>query len=1064
MIRQTTRPLFTLLVLLLLCTGLVQAQTINISGTVLDEEGLSIPGATVLVIGHQNLGSLTDLDGHFSIEGAPRDGMLRVSYVGMKTQEIPINGQTSFQITLHSDQELLDEVVVIGFGSQRKKDLTGAVSQVEMGDVLGDRPIVSASAALQGSIPGLMVSGGSSASQAKNFNIRGTLSINGGGPLVLIDNVEGDINALNPNDIESITVLKDASSAAIYGARAAGGVILVTTKRPKAGTQMELNYSFSQGWQNAISRPVQAPLLDFINAYEEAGFSSQYWAGDGDISTWKELLQQYRSGTLSGVYENGIYRHSDDKVYYLKESDILGNALETGLLSNHNVSLVGGTDKLRFRLSGNYSYTDGPMITNKDLFERFVFNSFISADLNDYFTQEATLLYTSVTENNLGSKIRDPYSMRLNNWYPEGYMPKEIIGSEKDLILDTPRNAYLVGPTSTASKTTPRVQLKSILKPLTGWTINLEYTYYKDNYKYHNYTNVLEFADVQLAKKTTPTDPKQNRYRIEQTDKIYQAINLYSNYDVAIGKHKVGAMVGYNQEGSYFSRVDASVKDQSILLVPSFEGGAGEKKITDSYSDFTIRGLFGRLTYNFDDRYLLTVNARYDGSSKFPKENRFGLFPSISGGWRIAQEDFMGWSRGWLDDFKVRASYGSIGNQSIAPYGFVPTMNVQPSNVWLDGGNKVITMTAPGLVRANYTWEKVSTLDIGYDLTAFNGRLSSSFSWYQRDTKGMLADGSELPATVGAAAPLQNIADMRTRGYEFSIKWRDYLGDFSYSIGFNLYDHLSKITKFNNLSGSLSQWYEGATMGDIWGYRVDGYYTIDDFDLAKARSGVWELKENVISAQGVSVKPGDIKYQDLDNNGVVNSGASTLSDPGDREIIGNNTSRYQFGGDISLGYKGIDLSIMLQGVGKRDYWLSGQAIFPFAAAGSDGVFQPLYYNQTNYWTAKSYAPNSPDYMVASNPHAEHFRIYGQLENSGYNSRVSDKYLQSAAYLRIKNMTLAYTLPTDLISKIKLKHMRVYASVENLATFSSLPKGHDPEILKWAYPFYRTWSIGASLSF
>lgn len=1067
------KTICSMLLLLGLSTGTASASSVDdvrttlqdetCKGVVKDATGEPIIGASVIVKGTTN-GTITDLDGNFSLPDAQKGDIIQISFVGYQTIEQVWNGK-SFNITLQDDTHALDEVVVVGFGTQKKVDLTGAVSQVKMEDVLGDRPIVSASAALQGAMPGLMVSGSSSPGQAKSFNIRGTLSINGGSPLVLIDNVEGDINALNPDDIESVSVLKDAASAAIYGARAAGGVILVTTKRPKNDTKFQFNYSFNQGWEKSLTRPKQAALADYITAYEEAGYSSQYWAGNGQVSEWKNLLQQYKAGTLQGVHENGIYQDPNTgAVYYLKEGDVLGNALDTGSLSNHNISVSGGTDKLRFRISGNYSYENGPMITDKDKYTRKALTAFISADLAKWFTQEVTMYYTDTKKTELANSIRDPYSTRLINWFPEGYMPKEIIGTNEDYIIDSPRNSYMVSPTSTTSNSIPRIQLKTIIKPLKNWEIIAEYTYNQKNYKYKSYTDIIHYADPQLATKTSPTDPTRDMYTINRETTKYNALNLYTNYKLDIGKHKFTAMLGFNQESSWWEQLNTSIEGQSVPTVPSFGGGTGTKTITEKYQEYAIRGAFGRLTYNFDEKYLMTFNARYDGSSKFPKENRFGFFPSISVGWRVGQEKFMSWANDWLGDFKLRASYGSIGNQNIAPYGFVASMGIGETTAWLDGGEKVTYIGVPGLIRANFTWETVKTLDIGFDLAAFNNRLNVVFDWYKRDTEGMLASGAELPALVGANAPLQNVADMSTKGWEISINWQDRIGDWSYRAGINVYDHTSEITKFNNLSGSIESNYVGKKWDEIWGYVADGYYTIDDFNLEKAKIGQWVLKEGIPSISGYVVQPGDMKFKDLDGNGIIDAGASTLTDPGDRKVIGNSTSRYQFGGNFGVGYKGFDLNVMLQGVGKRDYWIGGHSIFPFGAGGADGVFHPIYSNQTDYWSALSYDPESPDYMVAKKSNPRLFRIYGQEGNVGSNARVSDKYLQDASYLRIKNVTLSYNFPTEWIKKIYLNQLRLYVSVENLATFTSLPDGYDPENLKWAYPFYRTWSVGASLSF
>ncbi len=1042
--------------------ALTQQQMGTCTGVVKDATGETIVGASVLVKSLAT-GSSTDLDGKFTIENVPVGSILVVSFIGYETQEIKWDG-TPLTIVLKEDTKTLEEVVVVGFGTQKKFDLTGAVSQVKMDKVLGDRPVISASAALQGAIPGLMVSGVSGPGQSKSFNIRGDLSINGGSPLVLIDNVEGDINALNPDDIESVSVLKDAASAAIYGARAACGVVLITTKRPKNNTSFKFNYSFNQGWESSLTKPKQASLEDYITAYEEAGYSSQYWAGDGSLTTWKELLSQYKQGRLEGVYDNGIYKHTDGKVYYLKEGDVLGNALTTGVLSNHNVSVSGGSDRIRFRISGNYSYENGPMVTDKDKYTRKALSSYISADITKWYTQEITMYYTDSKTKALSSNIRDPYATRLINWYPEGYMPAEILGTTEDLIIDSPRNSYKVSPTSTATTSIPRIQAKAIFKPLKGWNIMAEYTYNQKNYRYKNYTDILRFADVQLAIKTNPTDPTRDTYTINTNTTKYNALNLYTDYNVQLGKHALGVMLGYNQENSWYGYLNTSIEGQSVPTVPSFGGGTGTKNIADGYEEYSIRGGFGRLTYNFDEKYLLTVNARYDGSSKFPKKNRFGFFPSVSVGWRMAQENFMEWSRNWLDEFKIRASYGSIGNQNIDPYGFVPTMNIAQGTYWLDGDNKTTYTTAPGLVRANYTWETVKTLDLGLDVNAVGNRLNVIFDWYQRNTEGMLANGVELPSTVGAGAPLQNVADMRTNGWEIAVNWQDRIGDWNYRVGFNVYDHVSKITKYNNESGNLNYYYKGRKFNEIWGYVADGYYSIDDFDLQKAKLGMWVLKEGIPSINGYTVQPGDVKFRDRDNSGVIDNGENTLENPGDMKVIGNSTSRYQFGGNLGVGYKGFDLNVMFQGVGKRDYVLGGSALYPFGGGGSDGVFWPLYYNQTNYWRAKSYDPESPDYMVAENPNAKLFRIYGQEGNVGSNTRTSTKYIQDASYLRIKNVTLSYSFPRELLDKCRLDQLRLYVSVENLATFTSLPKGYDPESLSWSYPFYRTWSIGASISF
>ena len=963
-----------------------------------------------------------------------------------------------------ADSLRLEEVVVVGFSQSKKVNLTGAVQQVNMQEVVGDRPLISTAAALQGVIPGLTISGASSPGQPKEFNIRGTLSINGGSPLILIDNAEGDINALNPEDIESISVLKDAASAAIYGARAAGGVILITTKHPQKGDAFHLDYNFNVGFETRLTRPRAAALSDYIAAYKEAGYSSQYWAGNGDIDRWTDLLGQYRAGTLAGVLENGMYRDADGAVYYLKEGDVFGSALETGIMNNHTLSVSGSTDRIRYRLSGNYSHENGPMLTNKDAYTRIGLNAFVSGDVSKWFTQEATLYYTHQRRSDIMNVFCDVYSVRVHNWYPEGLMPGEFVGKSEDIILDSPANGCLYQPAATTQTSTPRIMLRSIFKPLKGWTITAEYTYQQEDQLFSAYTGQFTICDAQLGTRPLPATGK-DEYQKNHITTQYHALNLFTNYDLHLNGHNLSVVAGYNQESNSMAYQFNSVKGQTVVGVPSLQGATGEKVMKDSLSEYAIISAFGRIAYNYMGRYLIEGNCRYDGSSKFPKENRFGFFPSVSGGWRISEEPFMEATRKYLDNLKIRASYGSIGNQNIAPYGFIAGMNITSSNVWLNKGEFVNVISTPGLIRANYTWETVRTFDIGADLNMFNNRLQFVFDWYNRTTVGMLGNGVELPSVVGAPAPLQNVSDMRTRGWELSLSWHDKVGDFSYRAAFNLYDHVSKITKFNNATGNLKYHYEGEVLGEIWGYVNDGFYSIEDFVIEDARQDKWILRDGVTSINGYSPKPGDLKFVDLDGDNEITPGENTVTKPGDRRVIGNSTPRLEYGLNLGVAWRGLDLSILLQGVGKRDYVLSNSAMFPFAGNTKEGAFLPVYANQTDYWTAKSYDPASPDYMVAANPDAYIYRIYGQMENVGSNTRVSDRYIQNASYMRLKNITLSYSLPAKLLAPTRvLSKVRFYLSGENLATICSLPEGYDPESLSWSYPYYRTLSLGANITF
>jgi tonB-linked outer membrane protein, susC/ragA family len=1067
-----------LLIMLMLVPLCVDAQTLTtITGSVKDGMGEPLVGASVVQKGTSN-GTITDLDGNFKLQ-VPAGATLVFSYIGF--DETELKATTNMVVTLKNNAKSIDEVVVVGYGTQKKANLTGSVAQVKMSDVLGDRPVVNAAAALQGAMPGLTVGGGSGPGFAKSLNVRGTLSINGGGPLVLIDNVEGDLSSLNPEDIESVTVLKDAASSAIYGARAAGGVILVTLKHPKNDARFTANYNFNVGWEKSLDNLEQASLMQYLDAYLEAGYSNSYWAGNGDVSKWRDYLQKYQDNPASlSTVGDGIFKDTDGRVYWLSEKNLAKNILTTGSINNHNLTISGGTDKIRYRLSGSLSRENGPLMTDKDMFRRKTISGFISADIQKWFTQEATITYTNSTRQspeNVGN-MSGFYSTRLINYYPEGLIPGSVLGIPEDLPSQTPLNMLTHAPSAHSEMSVPRVSLRSIFKLMPGWTVTGEYTYNRTDEHYQFYSNRFRFADVQLAAKYS-TEKGQDYYRMSESTTKYNALNVFTNYEHNWGAHAFKAMVGFNQEKSFYRYFYGNVLAQAVPTVPSFAGGTGEKTIDDKYSEYAIRSGFARLNYAFMDRYLLELNGRYDGSSKFPKNHRFGFFPSVSVGWRLGQEGFMKWASSWLDDFKLRASYGSVGNQRISPYQFSPVMSLHSNGTYiLDGEGKTTYITSPGLVSRNFTWEKVTTLNVGFDLYALNNRLTATFDWFDRRTTGMLAAGIEIPKVVGTTAPLQNVADMKNNGWELNVTWRDKIGDFSYHVGFNIYDSQAEITKFNNESRLLSQYYKGRKIGEIWGYEADGYYTINDFNADDAKHKTWTLKEGVVKINGINPQPGDVKFKDLRQDGVINAGDNTVDNPGDRKIIGNDAARYQFGASLGAAYKGLSLEVLLQGVGKRDYWLGGAAMFPFGGAGAgDAVFQALYANQTDYWRAKSYDPTSSDYMVPVNADSKLFRIYDQGNNVGSNTRVSDKYLQNAAYLRIKNITLSYTLPKDWVQRAFLQDAKFYLSIENLATITSLPEGYDPEGraasstanalsngISWGYPYYRTISLGASITF
>lgn len=1035
-------------------------------GVVKDNQGETVIGASVVVKGSTN-GTITGLDGDFTLDNVKRGDVIQISYIGYVSQEVVWQG-TPLNITLKEDSQTLEEVVVVGFGSQKKANLTGSVSQVKMDDVLGERPVTNVKNALQGSMPGLMVSGGASPGEAKSFNIRGTVSINGMNPLVLIDNVEGDIDLLNPEDIESVTVLKDAASSAIYGARAAAGVILITTKKAKKGEKFNLNYNANFGFQTSINSPKQASLDEYLRAYQAAGFSETYYAGNGSVSKWREYLAGYKENPAAyPTVGDGIYIGEDGAPYYLNDKDVYKAFQETSFMQTHNLTANGGTEKLRYRLSAGLTKEDGPLIESKDTYMRKNISSFISADITDWLTQEADFRYTVADRSEPMGSGDGIYCMNHISFYPSGMMPGSVNTSVgKDLPLITPENQIRYNNPYLTDTDNTRIYLRTIMRPIKGLELVGEYTYDRKNWQKSYYAKKWEYTTEQLGSNNSVTSD----YLFKSEDhEDYNALNLYGTYNFSIKEdHMFKVMAGFNQERKQNSWISVQTHDMIAPSAPSFTSATGKIIPQNSYSDYAIRGAFYRINYNYKDRYLFEANGRYDGSSKFPKDDRFGFFPSFSVGWNIARESWMEKALDYVSDLKLRASWGQIGNQNIGNYGYYSTMQpVGNSNYWLKDGEFITYISTPGLVSNSFTWETVETLDIGFDASMFNSRLQVTFDWYQRTTRDMLIAGIQLPAVVGTSAPMRNAADMRTRGWEIAVNWRDQIGDWKYNVGFNLYDYKSKITKYsNNEDKLLSQnYYEGKTLGEIWGYVSDGFYTIDDFD----GPGTWQLKDGVASLDGYNPRPGDEKFVNLnDDRGTneINSGLNTVDSSGDQKVIGNSTPRYNFGVNLGVSYKGFSLSAILQGTAKRDVWIGGMSLFPFG--GSAKAYYPVFYNQTDYWEPMGscdgqYTENDREYWVAKNPDASLYRLYSNMQNHGSNQRASTKYLQNGAYMRLKNITLAYTFPKALISKVSLSALKVFVSAENLATISSLPKGYDPERLSWGYPFYRTLSFGLNVT-
>lgn len=1013
-----------------------------VTGTVLDETGFPVIGANVTVKG-TTLGSTTNADGVFSLE-APANATLVVSYIGYTPQEVPLNGKNKLTIVLKEDTQVLQDVVVVGFGTQKKINVTGAVAAVKMDDVLGDRPVTSLGAALQGSIPGFTASSSPVPGGGNSWNIRGLESINGGSPLVLVDNVVfNSLHLLNPADIESVSVLKDASAAAIYGARASFGVVLITTKKGTNKEKLSLSYNNNFAFSKANNLPELASPIDMIRTLKEGGYNS-IWSGQ-NINTYMGLLEEY-NGDRS-IYPKGWTEVNGTK-YFLSENPVMQEMFETGFKQTHNVSAQGGSESISYRLSYAFTDEDGIMTTNKDSYVRNNISTYVNGKITSWLSTSLDMKYNTGKKTYPvldGSSELGLWKINMPSYHPIGNLPYGSDGEEYPVM--TPANVVNLTNASKTVTDDTRILSRTVIKPFDGLEGVLEYSFQRSEADYQSYANsfMVHQGLAESIKPSTSTTP----FTTSREMTKYTTINAFATYNKEFNQaHNVSAIAGYNQEYNNYRYLYSQAYNMISNELPSLSGtdGSTPPKTTDNYSEYALRSGFFRTAYNFKQTYFVEFNGRYDLSSKFPKKYRGGFFPSVSAGWTVSNERFMGFASEVLSSLKLRGSYGKLGNQNVGNYGYMAMMGVVNAD-WITDGLIPKTLNSPAMIRATYTWENVESINGGVDFGFANNRLTGSFDIYRRNTTGMLGPGEELPSVGGASAPTQNAADMKTNGWELALNWKDRIGDWSYGIGGNLYDSRSEITRYKNETKLLSaSYYTGQKIGEIWGYVTDGFYTADDFDETGA------LKDGVVSINGVTSHVGDIKYKNLrdDENSEnrIDTGDNTATNPGDRKVIGNNRARYQYGINGFAEYKGFALSLLMQGVGKRDAWIGGNLIFPMS-----DQYGTVYKDQVGkIWTEEN----------AEN--AWYGRIYENAGSSqGANQRVSDKFLCDASYLRMKNITLSYSFRNSMIKPFKLTGLKLFVSGENLFTIHHLPTGIDPENLGWNYPYSRTISFGINLN-
>ncbi len=1018
-----------------------------IKGSVTSDSGEPLTGVTVKVSGGGN-GTVTDIEGNFSVNAAP-GSLLTFSYTGFKPQTV--KAQEGMQVVLQSSVNDLNEVVVVGYGTQKKANLTGAVASVN-GSVLENRPISNIGQGLQGVVPNLNVSmghGGAPGAGA-SFNVRGTTSLNGGEPLVLVDNVQMDANLVNPDDIESISVLKDAASAAIYGARAAYGVILITTKKGKLNSRPTVQFSASGYWQSPAVEMHNVNSLDYLKmidiAYQNSGGSGHYF---------NPLVYEYTEKYVNGTYDQPVFfdkSYSAFKYGYNGNTDWWNELYKTSFSQIYNASISGGSQKTRYYVSLGSNNQGGILKATDEKYNKYNANINVTSELTPWMEVSAKIAHTYTTEmhptggttamNNTAYSGLSAYSGMMKSdlsplmpvKHPDGHYAGQ--GN-----FTNPVAIQAQGGNARYRQNDLWMTAGVKLTPIKGLIVNADYTW--NYYGWASTQHVRNFYDYTAVPGTENYYPWTNPSSVTRSnsDDYYSSFNAFAEYNLSLGNndHNMKFMVGYNQEKKRTQYYYAGRKDLIDPENPAINQAIGDMAIDGNMGQWAVNGTFARFNYDYKGRYLLELNGRYDGSSKFKKGHRYQFFPSISAAWRLSEEKFFEGVKSWWDNMKLRVSYGSLGNQAVdGNFPYLATYGINTKYGALLGGGRPVAVYAPGLVSSSFTWETVNQIDFGFDAAFLRNRLSASFDWYRRNTKDMLTDGEVLPAVLGASVPRQNAANLKTVGWELSLEWNDRLANgLSYHVKGVLSDYQSTITKFNNPTGLISQYYVGRKMNEIWGYVSNGLFQTEQEANAHA---------NQSYLYGGKWTAGDVRFEDLDGNNKIDIGDNTLANPGDRKIIGNSTPRFAFGITAGLEYKGIDFEMFWQGIGKRD-WFPGNG-------------SAAYWGFTNEWQTP--LTTSLDYWTPENTNAFFPRLGWA---NGGNRNTSTRYLQNASYCRLKNVTLGYTLPRNILDKIGVSRLRVYVTGENLLTFTSLIKAFDPETLNnMTYPINKKIAVGLNLTF
>ncbi|MVZ60706.1 SusC/RagA family TonB-linked outer membrane protein [Sphingobacterium humi] len=1052
------RPFMVLICLILFEVTAYAQGGPSVSGTVRNAQGIPLMGVSVSAIAGKT-DTQTDANGAYKLNVASLTDSLRFSFIGFTMQRIAINGRSTVNITMQDDATGLDEVVVVGYGTQKKGQLTASVDVIS-GDRLKDRPATSVADLIKGTSPNVNVNMGMRGGEpgsGSSLNIRGVGSLSANSsPLVLVDGVEMDISRVDPETVDNISILKDASASAVYGSKAPFGVILITTKKGKRGEGVSMDYSNNF----SLAKPIHLP--HFVDSYTWATAYNQANANAGLTPVYSDEQMERIKGYLDGTFE---YEYDPNKpidnIWAGRRNGNANNDWPHILMGNnalsqkHNVNVSGGSEKTQYFLSAGLANQGGTYAFGNDSYKRYNLMSNISTQVTDWFRVNSSIKWASAQvdfpmgETTVGREHTFREMLMFAPMMPYHNINGTVQSPLVRLLQDSGRDK---------SKTADfMANLGGEIEPIKGWKTAVNYNYNIKNTKASSNPKpvMVELGTGAFGNIGKPTASYTSLY----AEQVYKMINAVTSYEKQMDDHYFKVMAGFEQEENLYTNLSATGNSPVVPENPSIITSIGGITAGDNMYDWATRGFFGRVNYNFQEKYLVEVAGRSNGSSNFPKNLRYKFFPSASLGYVVSKEPFFESLSNSINYMKLRASYGSLGNQNIANYLYYSKVPIYNELNWIINASRPQYANAPNLISDDISWETITTLNLGVDLNFLKNRLGVNFDWYNRVTDNMLGPAQELPFPLGTATPQTNNAKLATKGFELVLSWDDRLDNgIGYNIRGTLGDSRTKILEYLNLTGNIDTWYKGKNHGEIWGFETDGIIQTAGEPMADQ------------SKYHAKWGPGDMKYKDLNGDNIINDGTRTLDNHGDLKVIGNRSARYNYGISAGMNWKGIDFNMFWQGVAKRD-------IYPETTT-------PLFWGMTNDWASSGLYKGSPalDYWRPADeqnilgPNTDAFlpKPYFTAETVK-NRQVQSRYMLNAGYIRLKNVQVGYTFPESITGKVFSK-ARIYFSGENLLTFTSLPEVYDPETSVSSisaeggyltsgviYPMSRTLSLGINLT-